>query len=791
MTGQSGHLVSIATSRFGPLFEREVEILTDAEAAQFPTGDVDATAKNRERPLGTVRAGLLRWLCVANSASRRVDPRGVRVKEALVDDELDLDSIRIPFPVAFENCEFAGAIRLVDAESRTLVFENSKLVTIVGDRLMCRGGIRLTKCTAREEVRLVGATIVGDLAFGASRFNGLSLVAVDVRGTVFLDDGFICRGTVRLTTSHIHGDLVCRNALFTPLKHVVTEVPATGAESNGSADADATLDAPDNEALDAASVHVGGDVFFDTGFRAEGCVFFQRAKIAGSLQCDGGTIQNPGGVALAGIFASVGNEIRMGNGFVADGEVDFNSARVQGQFNCEEGRFLNPGGTALNLDGAQIEGLVVLREVLVVGELRFVGSRLESSLDCTNATLVNREGRALFADRARIAGSVDFTSCSVAGQLYFNFSTVGNQLVFSGARLLCRGREALRAQGLTVQGSILFIDGCRIFGELDLSYSRINLGLECSQSRFSNRSGTALCLHGATIVGTMQLLAATYRGNIACESLRVEGDVRVSDVQFDNKEPGEGQEQPLVSFAGASVRDQFEWRAVSLSKATVVTFEGASVGALLDEVESWPAAGRLNLRGFHYENLAEIEPLPELRLRWLRRQAPERFSVQPYGELIAWARRVGRERDAMVFAIAREEARRMNGQLGVVQSAWSRFVGITLAHGYRPLRVVYAAILFVLIGWGIFGYGSAHTAMVPSKLEASAAGAANPAFSPLMYSLDTFLPIIDFYQESYWLPNTHTALGLWIMRYVWFHIAMGWAVSTLAVLGFSGFVRRE
>ena len=136
---------------------------------------------------------------------------------------------------------------------------------------------------------------------------------------------------------------------------------------------------------------------------------------------------------------------------------------------------------------------------------------------------------------------------------------------------------------------------------------------------------------------------------------------------------------------------------------------------------------------------------------------------------------------------------RVSGSLNRIQSAWHWFLGISMAYGYKPLRLIYAAAVLILVGWGVFGYASAHAAMVPSKpAEVSIAlPASYPRFSSLMYSVDTFLPIIDFYQEGYWIPNTHTALGRGVMTYVWFHTAMGWALSTLAVIGFSGLVRKE
>jgi hypothetical protein len=108
-----------------------------------------------------------------------------------------------------------------------------------------------------------------------------------------------------------------------------------------------------------------------------------------------------------------------------------------------------------------------------------------------------------------------------------------------------------------------------------------------------------------------------------------------------------------------------------------------------------------------------------------------------------------------------------------------------MAHGYAPFRVLYAALFFVLAGWGVFAYGFLHGAMMP-RLPVG-----YPTFSPFMYSLDTFMPIIDFYQESHWLPNTHATLGRGVMIYLWLHIGMGWLISTLAVIGFGGLVRKE
>ena len=73
-------------------------------------------------------------------------------------------------------------------------------------------------------------------------------------------------------------------------------------------------------------------------------------------------------------------------------------------------------------------------------------------------------------------------------------------------------------------------------------------------------------------------------------------------------------------------------------------------------------------------------------------------------------------------------------------------------------------------------------------------------FNPLIYSLDVFLPIIDLQQEGNWRPNPSQPCviagrarpcGAYLRAYLWVHIIIGWALTTLAVAGFSGLVRKD
>jgi hypothetical protein len=60
----------------------------------------------------------------------------------------------------------------------------------------------------------------------------------------------------------------------------------------------------------------------------------------------------------------------------------------------------------------------------------------------------------------------------------------------------------------------------------------------------------------------------------------------------------------------------------------------------------------------------------------------------------------------------------------------------------------------------------------------------SPKFNSLVYSIDTFVPLVNLYQAKYWLPNNR-----FLRLYHWVHIAFGWILTTLLVVGLTGLVR--
>ena len=63
--------------------------------------------------------------------------------------------------------------------------------------------------------------------------------------------------------------------------------------------------------------------------------------------------------------------------------------------------------------------------------------------------------------------------------------------------------------------------------------------------------------------------------------------------------------------------------------------------------------------------------------------------------------------------------------------------------------------------------------MVEHKPEAN-----TPKFNAVMYSLDSFVPLINLGQAKYRYPT-----GAFLRTYLWVHILAGWTLSTLLAVG--------
>lgn len=450
----------------------------------------------------------------------------------------------------------------------------------------------------------------------------------------------------------------------------------------------------------------------------------------------------------------------------------------------------------LFLDGSLLPGLqaerlearggVYLRGAQVNGEVNLVQSRLGGNLECDGATIHAPGG-----GYALLASSLEARNVLIRG------ATLRGGINISGAMLAadldCAGTVVTRAEGITIEASELEARGsvvlrsARVEGETRLTASQVAGDMDCSAAVLVNPGGTALEMSRAVVKGAF--------------FLRREANIDGS-----------------------------------------LALTGASIGTIHDEVASWPKTGDLLLNRCHYGGFIDAPVDAASRLDWLSRQTPERhgedFWPQPYEHLASVFREMGHGEDARSVLIVKERlqrrARRARARSPVMRAALTLtdgFLAATLVYGRQPLLAFVWLILFWLVGVGIFGLAEARGAFKPNsavvlrspewtlcaapkteqRLLGSPPQAADgragpgqtqlacyrqqweassyPEFNPWFYSLDTLLPVLDLGQKSFWRPDPRGSAGMVAINYFYFQAIVGWALSLLAVAGFSGLVK--
>ncbi len=204
-------------------------------------------------------------------------------------------------------------------------------------------------------------------------------------------------------------------------------------------------------------------------------------------------------------------------------------------------------------------------------------------------------------------------------------------------------------------------------------------------------------------------------------------------------------------------------------------------------------------------------------MKWLRvqysnekRGYDNQFFPQPYEHLANVLRKTGYEEDARQILIAKAEDYKRLTNLKRPKKIWYSLLWF-IGYGYRPWKASWVILLFILFGTIFFEIGYSDDLMTATNEAAyikSKDGAVTrqvkktyPKFNALVYSIDSFVPLVNFHQQNYWLPDANRGSDLFkygffslssggLLRvYLWFHISFGWILVSLFAAGLSGLVR--
>lgn len=448
----------------------------------------------------------------------------------------------------------------------------------------------------------------------------------------------------------------------------------------------------------------------------------------------------------------------------------------------------------LFLDGSQLPGLqaerlearggIYLRGAEVEGAINLDQARLGGNLECDGTTIRNRGGYALLG-RSLEARNVLLRGATLRGGANLSGAVLAADLDAAGATIPAFEEMALEVGELSCEGSVV-LRNAHITGEVRLTGSHIAGDLDCSGTIVENGGAAAIEARRVVVKGAFFLR----------REARLDGTLALT---------------------------------------------GASLGTIHDEAACWPKPGDLLLNRCRYGAFIDGPVDAESRLDWLARQTPRRwgddFWPQPYEQLASVFREMGHGEDSSAVLVVKERLQRRARRARTENPLWRAalfvadgILGITVGYGRRPLFALLWLVFFWLLGVAIFGHAESRGAIMPNSpvvlrapewtlcgIEQSeqrslvASGASQglaapgqnqlacfrqrweassfPAFSPWMYSLDTLLPVLDMGQRSFWRPNPTKPGGRVAINYFYFHSVVGWALSLLAVAGFSGLVK--
>jgi hypothetical protein len=238
------------------------------------------------------------------------------------------------------------------------------------------------------------------------------------------------------------------------------------------------------------------------------------------------------------------------------------------------------------------------------------------------------------------------------------------------------------------------------------------------------------------------------------------------------------------------------------------------------------------LDGFHYGRFGGKSNVPVVdRIKWLERQPPDdlrkHFKAQPFEHITKTYLEMGDTEAVSKIALLREKhlLRRPSQLPGWYEpslqlaSHWFRRLtfGVTLGYGYRPHRVLLAALL-IWASWaflyqeaarqGLFAPTDARIFMdkdMPGQCRVWTSTdcplynvKGYPVFNPWVFSLDVILPVVNLRQEDEWQPvRGNMSVPFWgtlppdFLRWcMWFEILFGWAASLILVGMIGGLIKR-
>jgi hypothetical protein len=722
---------------------------------------------------------------------------GIRIHQSTIEADVDLQSSRLTSSKGPALSVYGSRVK----GSVVLRTESGNL------RSRCVGGMRVTRSQIDGNLDLPNAWML------SRRRPACDLLDLKIDGRLLMNGARVA-GELVLTRANVKNDASFRGA---------------------------HLHNPGKFALRGKGFYCGGSLVMSDNFRADGIVGLFGAHVGDEFNAHRSTFDNPGELALDLSEASI-HRLASFTGCTTNGHVllagasiasnlDMSLARFSGDVILQRmrvGGHLDMQGTAIAGAGTlraanlQCKGSMFLHEGFETeGGAEFYGAVIEHDIYSSDAAYGNGKSPALILSRTRVGGHVILSGSTFRGQVILELAIVGGRLSFSRCHIDAKQTDPFRTSAIDASGCLIgedlaLDDGFTSLGSVSLARIRVGGVVSLTGATVVGRR-VAVSLRGAVIGGDVDVGAETSRmagsngacliGELDLSKATVDGSVDLTSLWI-RRRRGIALRCERTRVRGfLDLREDFKTGGgIDLSDATL--------GSYLDAENSWSSSSMLRLQGLTYGIILPTDSGE--RLRWLEHgnqtTAPIKrrkgitlaaASLQPYEQLIQALKKQGHEREARNIAVSKQNFNRkhvVKGRLG----RWANWLyGMTIQYGYRPQRALMFAPIFLVTLCFVF-YTGATQLMVPIKPQAPsstplpAGSLSYPSFNPVAYAIETFVPILNLQQKESWRPDDRAtcttgpeSCGRLLRIYIWIHMAAGWIITTFAVAGFTGLVRRD
>jgi hypothetical protein len=455
----------------------------------------------------------------------------------------------------------------------------------------------------------------------------------------------------------------------------------------------------------------------------------------------------------------------------------------------------------VRMQNCDFEGYVILLSAQFKGSLSLPWSRFHGPADFRYTTIGHRfdAENIYFLEREieetdesqEDADKVQFNYLRVEGPVFLNSATFARPVIFYAAGIAgnfeandVHFKQSANFELMDVRGHAFFnravFDGAARFFRV-----KVMENFEAEGARFNNESKKAdfegLNAYAALFRSDQNKGATVFNGPVRFYGVNTSTNLQLDDAHFNSD----------VSAQNMSIKgDVFLRRAVFNDEAD---FWGTTVGQSFDasdaqfkNAQSWVyladlKADVLDLRHTVFSNRINLSGLTfrEVRSSGLQNFydliGRAMYDAGAYAALEDYYRRQGNISAANDVYITRRRRARANLSYG----AWLNdlmfdgFVG----YGRRPWQVIIPILIVLSTGWWMFR----NKRLMQAKDEKDQCR----PYSPIMYSLDLFLPIVDLRAASIWEPGQSRRLA---QVYLMFHVIAGWVLITIFVTAITGIV---